>query len=994
MIHGQPPENVHSSVAVALHFEEPQVDVQHLKNRPFPIVGLGGSAGAFESFKEFFESIPPDSGMAFVLVQHLYPSVKSMLPELLQRSSAVKVIQVTDGVVVEPDCLFVIPENTEMVIFNGKLLLFKPARPRGLRMPIDTFFQSLAADWGEKAVGIVFSGMGSDGELGARFIKKALGLIIAQDPQTALFPSMPRSVIDTAIVDFVLAPADMPAKLLPFVNQPYQNMQKKNAFTSPKVANALQKVLQLLRSHTGHDFSLYKPNTVFRRLERRLHTHQLKDMEEYIQLLQDNPEELNILFKDLLIGVTKFFRDYQAFEVLEEKLLPELFRNKSKNEPFRVWVAGCSTGEEAYSIAILIREYIEKSEVKHPIKIQLYATDLDSNAIDRARKGLYYSNMAADISPERLQRWFTNQGNMYQISQQIREMVVFAEHNLVNDPAFTKLDLLCCRNVFIYFRQELQKKLLPVFHFSLNPSGVLFLGPSENIHESEHLFETLDVKWKFYKRRQNDSALPGLIEFPGRPATHHPLKTLPANEKAPVSLGLGEAVKKVLLKEHTPPAVLINDKGDLLYINGRTTPYLELMPGNLELNIFSMAIERLSFELHGAVKQAVDRQENVAVNNLKLKPDNRQLMLNIRVKYLKAPEEVKGLLLVTFEEQPLPTKRPRSFSSDSTVSRQMLEEKEEEARILREQLQQTREEKDVTVEEIRSTNEELQSTNEELQSTNEEAISAREELQSMNEELMTVNTELKEKTDQLIEMNNDMVNLLNSSTIATIFVDIELKIRRFTPAASEIIHLIYSDVGRPLSHIRSSLQYDGMIEDIRSVVNRLVPKQTEVPSKEGKYFSVRILPYRTVDNFIDGAVITFIDITSMKESQKKQEEGFRLMENIVDSVRDPMLVLDRQQRIVAISRAFRETFKVQEEHTRGKLLYDLGNAQWNIEKLKQLLGKIVQEGRQEDFKDFIVEHHFPSIGFKRMKLHARHLIDKQGQNQDHLILLTIEDITG
>lgn len=988
MIDRKPQENGKSSTE--LFPEESQVDVHHLKNRAFHIVGIGGSAGAFESFKEFFETVPPDTGMAFVLVQHLDPNVKSLLPELIQRSTSIEVIGVKDGMVVEPNRIYVIPENTEMVIFNGRLLLFKPSRPRGLRMPIDTFFQSLAADWGEKSVGIIFSGMGADGELGARFIKKALGLVIVQDPGTALYDSMPRSIIDTDSADYVLAPAGMTEKLLHFVKQPYQHMQKKDAFASPKVANTLQKVLQLLRSYTGHDFSLYKENTLFRRLERRLHTHQLSTMEQYVGYLQENPEEIELLLKDMLIGVTKFFRDYPAFKALEDTILPRLLKNKSKNEPFRVWVAGCSTGEEAYSIAILIREYIERNKTKQTLKIQLYATDLDDEAIERARKGIYYQNIAADISPERIQRYFTKQGNMYQVSQEIREMVIFAQHNLVNDPTFTKLDLLCCRNVFIYFRQELQSKLLPVFHFALNPDGVLFLGPSENIHGFEKIFEPIDLKWKLYKRRPNISTLAEIIDFPGKTFSYVPGKETPAKEKPKVPLG--EAVKNVLLKEHTPAAVLIDEKGAILYINARISPFLELMPGDVEVNIFSMAAERLSSELHNAIRQALSKQDEVVVNNLKLKSGGKGLLLRLRVKYLKYPEEIKGLLLVVFEELPMPPKRMKA--SASTLSQQELNEMSEEIRLLREQLQQVREERDVTVEEIKSANEELQSTNEELQSTNEEAISAREELQSMNEELMTVNTELKEKTDQLVEVNNDMINLLNSSHIATVFVDIKLHIRRFTPAASEVMNLIATDVGRSLTHIRSNLHYEKLIEELQDVINRLIPKETEIQSLDGRFYSVRILPYRTLDNFIDGAVLTFVDVTAMKTSQQKQLEGLTLMENIVDSVRDPMLVLDGQKRIIAISRSFRETFKVEDEHTKGKLLFELGNGQWNIEKLKQLLEKVVQEENQQAFNEFIVEYHFPAIGFKRMKLRARHLIDRQGQQQDHLILLTIEDITG
>jgi two-component system CheB/CheR fusion protein len=988
MTNGKPQENGRSTEEEFL--DELQVDVHHLKNRAFPIIGIGGSAGALESFKEFFITIPPDSSMAFVLVQHLDPTRKSMLPELLQRNTSMRVVAVEDGMQVEPNCIYVIPENTEMVIFNGRLLLFNPTRPRGLRMPIDTFLQSLAADWGEKSAAIVFSGMGSDGELGARFIKKALGLVIAQDPTTATYDSMPKSVIENRSADYVLAPKDMAEKLLDFVMKPYQHMHKKNAFDQPKVVNTLQKVLQLLHNHTGHDFSLYKQNTLFRRLERRLHTHQLTSMEQYVQLLQNDPGEIDLLLQDMLIGVTKFFRDYPAFQLLEDKILPDLLRNKSKDKPFRVWIAGCSTGEEAYSMAILLKEYVERNMSKQHLKIQFYATDLDHEAIEKARKGIYFSNIAADMSSERLQRYFTKQGNFYHINQEIREMVVFAQHNLVSDPIFTKLDLLCCRNVFIYFKPELQKKLLPIFHYALNPEGVLFLGPSENIQSAENLFDTLDVKWKLYKRRANTSALAEITDFTGKSFAYVAPKEKTVEKDARAKVG--EFVKKVLLREHTPPAVLINDKGDIMYINGRISPYLELMPGEVEVNIYSMATEKLAFDLRNAVKQAVSKQELVT-SQTKHKANGTEVSLKLTVRYLKNPEEIKGLLLVVFEGLPLPVKRPKSTSLVA-LTKQDQEEKEEEIRILRETLQQIQEERDVTVEEIRSANEELQSTNEELQSTNEEAISAREEILSMNEELMTVNTQLREKTDQLTDINNDIINLLNSSHIATIFVDTHLRIRRFTQAALQVMNLIATDVGRPLTHIRSNLRYDALTKDLQDVIDRLILKESEIQSEDGKYYSVRILPYRTTDNYIDGAVINFVDITSSKLSQQQRQEALQLMENIVDTVRDPMLVLDRDKRVVAVSRSFRETFKVNDEHTKGKLLAELGNGQWNIEKLEQLLSNVIAEKNQEDFNEFVVEHHFPVIGFKRMKLHGRHIMNKLGHHQDHLLLLTIEDITN
>jgi two-component system CheB/CheR fusion protein len=769
-------------------------------------------------------------------------------------------------------------------------------------------------------------------------------------------------------------------------------MQKKNAFNSPKVLNTLQKVLLLLRQQTGQDFSLYKKNTLFRRLERRMHMHQVPDLEQYLAFLQDNAKEVQTLLKEFLIGVTRFFRDYPAFQVLEEKILPQLIGSKGRNEPLRIWVAGCSTGEEAYSVAILVREILEKSKARYPMKVHIFATDLDKTAIERARKGLYYSNMGADMSAERLNRWFTKQGEQYQVNQEIREMVVFAEHNLAKDPAFTKLDLLCCRNVFIYFTPELQRKLLPVFHYTLSPGGVLFLGPSESINGLEDSFETLDVKWKFYRRREVSNSLVRVIDFPGQQGPVSAPPVPPAGEERKPR-GLEESVRNLLLEGHTPAAVLITAEGEILYVNGSTGRYLEFKPGGVQVNLFSMAREGLVFDLRNAAQRALNEKQTVTVPGLKLKTGSEMRLLKLTVRYLESPEEVKGLLLVLFEEGPLP--RRKTAKTPAAESNSRTEELEAEISRLRSQLQQVREEKDVTVEEIRAANEELQSTNEELQSTNEEAISAKEELQSLNEELMTVNLELREKTDLLEAVNNDMANFLNSSGIATLFLDGQLRIRRFTPAATAVFHLVTPDVGRPLSHIRSKLHYERIEQDAQQVMERLTPKEVEVESLDHKTFVMRMMPYRTQNNFIDGVVLTFVDVTALKALQASQQASKQLAENIIDSVRDPMLVLDGELRVVAASRAFTETFRVDMSQTKGKLLNELGNGQWNIPRLRELLDGITGNDGEHSpvVDDFVVEHSFPRIGLKRMKLHARHVVNVQGQHQDHLVLLTIEDIT-
>jgi two-component system CheB/CheR fusion protein len=975
--------------------EEPLVDSLNLKNRPFPIVGLGGSAGAFSAIQEFLAEIPSDSGIAFVLVQHLAPDQPSILADLLGRQSNIPVLRVEDGMAVQPDHVYVIPENKEMIILDGRLLLMQPSKPRGRRMPIDSFLQSLASDWGEKAVCAIFSGMGSDGETGARFIKEGLGLVMVQAPTSAQYESMPRSIIESDNPDYVDNPRDMARKLLDYVQSPFLHEIKKEGL-SRRDAQGLQKIFALLRNGTGHDFSLYKKSTILRRLERRMRMYRFSELDQYVQYLEDTPAEVQTLFKELLIGVTKFFRDYPAFELLETQLLPELVKRRKKNEPLRIWVAGSSSGEEVYSVAILVQECLERLRLRNVVKVQMFATDLDTEAIKKARYGIYPDNVANDISAERLERWFIQKDSTYQVVPEIREMIIFAEHNLIKDASFTNLDLLCCRNVLIYFTPELQRKLLPVFHYTLREGGVLFLGPSETISGFDDLFTPVDSKWKIFRRRENSVALTRFIEFPAQ--TSLPKQPRPASAGEEVSLAvtgkhrsatLQDRLNRLLLQRHTPPALLINGQGELVYIHGRTGKYLEPAPGQYNANVYEMAREGLLLELRGAVLRASTQAGPVVVPRVNVKTNGHYQLVKLTVEQLTEPEELEGLLLVTFEDLPNP-KKPvvgRGKPAADSEKDKFLEQMEHELAFTRQHLQQTIEQMQTTVEELKSANEELQSTNEELQSTNEESNTAKEEMQALNEELMTVNLQFRGKTDELTEVNNDMANLLNSAEIATVFLSSNLHVKRFTPSITGIIPLVQTDVGRPITHLTTHLKYEHLVADVKEVLARLSPKEVEVESTGGQWYQLRIIPYRTLDNFIGGAVLSFHEITPRKRMELQLQAAREMAKDLLDALPGPALVLDGAFGVVAANASFLRTFRLEEGQVQGRSFYRLGNGPWDAPALRTWLEGIMAGTTSDPV--YATGTPGGMLGTQPLQLRARRL--RNGVHEAPQILVTLEE---
>lgn len=852
------------------------------------IVGIGGSAGGLETFRQFFAHMPTDSGMAFVLVPHLDPTHKGMMPELLQRFTKMQVFQTEDGMKVHPNCVYVIPPNKDMSILHGTLQLLEPSAPRGLRLPIDFFLRHLAEDCKEKAVGIILSGMGTDGTSGIKAIKEKLGMVMVEDPDSARYDSMPRSAIDTGLVDYIAPVKDIPSKLIDYTKHS-ANILRQKAVTDEKHANALQKITALLRGQTGHDFSSYKKNTLIRRIERRMRVHKITGMEAYIRYLRENRQEIELLFKELLIGVTSFFRDREAFEALKLKAVPQMVKNKAKGNVLRAWVPGCSTGEEAYSIAIILRECTEKMKQKEIFKIQVFATDIDKDAIDKARHGFYASDIATDVSPARLQRFFVKEDRGYRLKKEIREMVVFASQNIIMDPPFTKLDLISFRNVQIYMASELQKKLIPLLHYALNPGGLLFLGTSETVGNMNDLFLAVDSKWKIFGRKESAAARLGMIELPV--SQHFRVEKKPQHALKPqknVETAIADTAQRTLLEHFCPPAVIISEKGDIMHIIGRTGKYLEPAAGKTNMNIFAMAREGLRIELEVAIRRVIVQKTIQTMKGLKVKTNGDYQIVDLIIKPFGYPEGIKGLLMVIFREVDVPLKLTASgktkAGSDTSAS-QRYKELERELKFTKEQLQTTMEEMETSKEELKSSNDELQSANEELQSMNEELTTSKEEFQSINEELMTVNTELQMKIDELSTINNDMQNFLNTTEIATVFLDNDLNVRRFTPQTTKILNLISSDVGRPITHIVSNLKYDTMVDDMRVVLKTLIFKEVQVQARDDLWYIMRIVPYRTVDNVINGLVTTFVDVTGLKLVESEQQ---RLID-IVESSRDAII---------------------------------------------------------------------------------------------------------
>lgn len=843
---------------------------------PVRVVGIGASAGGLEALAQFLGQVPPGCRLAFIVVQHLDPTQKAMLAQLLQRATAMPVSEVAEGTRIEAGHVYVIPPNSALSVSGATLHLAAPGQPRGLRLPVDVLFESLARECQEQAIGVVLSGMGSDGTAGLRAIKAKGGLTLAQDPDSAQFDSMPRSAIESGCVDIVAPAGELPARVLAMLaresvvdtgagdTMPAGAAVDAQAPVEPP--SGLASILRLLQRRGKHDFGFYKRSTLLRRIERRMGIHRLPTMDAYAAMLEGNEQELDLLFKELLIGVTAFFRDTPVWQALKTESLPRLLAERGPGHHLRAWVVGCSTGEEAYSLAMTYLEAQAAMVPPCPGSLQVFATDLSKDAIESARRGSYPAAITGELSAERLARFFTRQDDGYRIGKSIREMVVFAPHDVAADPPFTKLDLLSCRNLLIYLTAPLQKRLMPLFHYSLRPGGILLLGSSETVGRAEDLFEPLDAKLRLYRRREPVEAK-AVPAFPLRagPATNPIAKEPRVADEPSNPPTLQAAADRVLLQDIAPPAVIVNERGDIVYINGRTGRYLEPAAGKANWNIHVMAREGIRAPLAAALDQAMGRPGAVSLPGLAVEPGAGAPLVDITVRALAEPPLLAGMALIVFREPGPAEPARRRRRSTSSVHREL----EAELMRAREEAQALREEMRASQEELQAANEELQSTNEELQSTNEELTSSKEEMQSMNEELQAVNVELQTKIADLELAQSDMRNLLNSTDIATLFLDRDLNVRRFTERARKIISLRDSDVGRPLSDLTTHLDYPELQVDVRDMLRTLIVSEKEIRSREGQWFSVRVMPYRTHDNVIDGAVITFVDITAAKQLEAR-----------------------------------------------------------------------------------------------------------------------------
>jgi two-component system CheB/CheR fusion protein len=828
------------------------------------VAGIGASAGGLDALGQFFENFTQTSAMAFVVVQHLDPLHKCVLAELLQHKTKMNVFEAVDRMPVRPNSVYVIPPNKNMSIFKGSLHLFDIVKKDGLSLPIDFFLRSLADERQEKSIGIILSGMGSDGSLGLKAIKEKGGITLVQQPSDAKFSAMPQNAIETAIIDIV-APADhLPEKLISYLS--HTALMPVISGPDIKDQSALEKIIIIMRSYNGNDFSQYKKNTFYRRVERRMGIHKIDKIADYVRFLQENPAEIELLFKELLIGVTNFFRDASVWKELRDKIFPEMFSVFPNGYVIRAWISGCSTGEEAYSMAIVFKEALEKFKPKKFIMLQIFATDLDGDSIEKARKGLFKFNIASDVSAERLSAFFIKAEEGYLVNACIREMIVFAPQNVIKDPPFTKLDIISCRNLLIYIETELQQKMLNLFHYSLNPGGIMVLGSAETAGASTERFTAVNSKLRIYRRDKYCSNTE-LIDFPLSFSKKSPFNLAEKTVQAKTPENIQILADQLLLNNFSPASVMVNEKGDIVYITGHTGKYLEPPAGKTNWNIFAMMREGLRNEFPFAFRKVQQTGREVILRNVKINVNGEIQAVDVTINYIKKPDALKGMTIIIFNDVKSNDVKKRKKIKDADVNDTRLSNAGIELQNLYEELQNMREEMQTSEEELKSTNEELQSTNEELQSANEELTTSKEEMQSLNEELHTVNAELQSKVDDYSCINNDMRNLLNSTEIATLFLDKKLNISRFTTPATNIFNLIPGDVGRPITDLTTNLIYPGIFNDSNEVLRTLIFIEKTIAAANGKWFNVRIMPYRTLDDRIDGLVLTFIDITKLKKME-------------------------------------------------------------------------------------------------------------------------------
>ena len=933
---------------------------EQVKNNSPVIVAIGASAGGLSALERFFKNTAPDKGIAYVVIQHLDPSHNSMLPGILQRYTNMQVEQIKDKTKVEKDTVYVIPPGHDLKISNNKLYLDKQENPRGVRLPIDMFFRSLKAEKHELAIGIILSGTGSDGTLGLRDIKAENGMIMVQEPNTAEHKGMPQNAMETGLVDFVLPPEEMPEKLIEFINESLFKPPKEVNYQSEEIEKYTNEIFKILRKQTKHDFSDYKWSTVIRRIERRMAVNTIQNFENYIAYLEKNPSEVDSLFNEFLIGVTSFFRDVDGFKSLEKNVLPHIFKRNEDN--VRVWVTGCSTGEEAYSIAILLKKHLALN--KREIDVQIFASDIDDKSLDRARQGRYPLNIEADVPADYLKSYFHKKDTFYQVKKELREMVVFANQSIVKDPPYSRIDLISCRNLLIYLKSDIQKRILDVFHYALKEKGYLFLGNSESLGSRKELFEAADTKWKIFQKSANGNVNRGLWAYSGKKYTYQ--ETDKEQKKETPKISVKDFAERQVLQKFMYPFFVIDKEGTVHYSIGKLSGYFEYPQGEPNNNILSAAVDSIKVSLANALRKIKTEKKELVYDNIRFDKNDETEMLKLSVIPIAKPASLSNLFMVLLE----PSKTfPQSVTEHSKNGineddqDEYIQSMERELHDTRDYLQSVIEELETSNEELKSANEEAQSSNEELQSTNEELETSKEELQSLNEELETSNHELQRKVTEVSQVNNDIQNFITSTQIGVIFLDKEMKIQRFTPSMRKIIELLDSDIGRPLKNFVTNLNYDNLIEDIEEVLETLVPKKAEVGSEKGGHFWMRILPYRTMDDKINGTVLTFTDITDLKKAQDellKSKERFRtLFEKMNSGISVVEIIYDKKGqavdgKIIDANNAYTKQTGVAKEKVVGNNISDLF-PNFNKELFKKFVN--VAETKQS----FETEEHIPQF---------------------------------
>jgi two-component system CheB/CheR fusion protein len=955
----------------------------------FPIVGIGASAGGLEAMTQLLKNLPADTGMAFVVVQHLDPTHESALSSLLARATEMQVTEARNNVRLEPNHVYIIPPNKSISISARHLKLFpRQGNDRQEHMPIDRFFHSLAEQEGSNAVGIVLSGNGADGTQGLLAIKASGGITFAQEEKTAKYPAMPGNAITAGCVDFVLSPEKMERELRRIGGHLSLALPEEKMEEPLIPEKAFEAILMLVRQRMGVDFTYYKPATLRRRIQRRMLLHKLESLKDYDDYLRSHAAEVKELFNDLLIHVTGFFRDPEVFQTLRKKLFPRLLKGKGREESIRIWIPGCSTGEEVYSVAISLRELMTEKKVAHPV--QIFATDIHESALERARAGLYNENIKNQVAGERLRQFFVRTDGGYRVNKSIREMCIFARQNLVNDPPFSNLDLISCRNVLIYLGPTLQHKVMPIFHYALRPAGLLMLGTSETIGAFSNLFLLMDKKAKIYAKKA--------ASFRPSVSFGHEISTPAANvEKEalsrPISPTITEVQKqadRIVLTSYSLPGVVINANLDVLQFRGRTGIFLEHGHGEATLNLLKMAREGLMPVLRTIVAKTIKQNMRVRQEGLRVRQNGHFLECSVEIIPFTVPPAREKFYLVLFEPAvpvaaEIPTGKAKKFPIPRPSESTELAHLREELGATRESLQSVIEEQEATNEELRSANEEITSSNEELQSTNEELETAKEELQSTNEELTTLNDELESRNGELEQVNNDLHNILASVNIPLVILGADLKIRRFTAMAEKMFKLIPGDIGRPITDIALPLDIPALDKQVLEVFDSLTPKDIEVEDKSGHWWSVRIRPYKTTDHKIDGAVIALVDIDAVKTGALVATVARDFAEATVNTVREPLLVLNSDLAVKSANDAFYRVFKINPQETIGRRIFELDDKQWNIPKLRILLEDILK--RDNSFNDFEVEHDFLRTGKMKMLLNGRRLALP---GVDEMILLAIE----